>query len=45
MEERKVNAESQCDHEWEMLDLGTGDYGSYYCPKCCKFKRDVERES
>ncbi len=37
----KTDNES-CNHDWQMLDLGTGDYVSYYCQKCCSFKRDLE---
>ena len=34
----------ECRHDWQLLDLGTGDYGAFYCEKCGQFKRDLEKQ-
>ena len=36
------NNNQKCPHEWKLLDLGTGDYNSYYCYNCSTFEADVE---
>jgi hypothetical protein len=43
MENKNENTKPTCEHEWKLLDLGTGDYDCLYCEKCGQFKRDIEK--
>jgi hypothetical protein len=41
---RKVEEQNQCDHDFQMLDLGTGFYDFYVCTKCGLDRKDWENE-
>lgn len=39
---RLAEEQNHCDHDFHMLDLGTGHYDYYVCMKCGLDRKDLE---